>query len=103
MDFEQLEFLVLNWADERGILLNGTANAQLFKAVAELGELADAHNKNDFNGIKDGVGDVLVCLINYCAILGTDLTECLELAYNEIKDRKGYLNDNGVFIKENNN
>ena len=29
-----------------------------------------------------------------------DFVECLELAYNEIKDRKGYLNEAGDFIKE---
>lgn len=28
------------------------------------------------------------------------VTECLESAYNVIKDRKGYMNENGVFIKE---
>lgn len=31
---------------------------------------------------------------------GYDFVECLELAYNEIKDRKGYLNAEGVFVKE---
>lgn len=33
-------------------------------------------------------------------IHGLTLKECVEHAYNEIKDRKGYLNENGVFIKE---
>lgn len=100
MNFYELEESVLKWASERGILKNGTANAQLFKFFAEAGELADAHNKNDKAGIRDGVGDVLVCLINYCALVDTSLTYCLEAAYEEIKDRKGYLNANGVFIKE---
>jgi NTP pyrophosphatase (non-canonical NTP hydrolase) len=62
--------------------------------------LADALNKNDMDGIKDGVGDVLVCLINMCALLDINLTDCLQLAYNEIKDRKGTLLPNGVFVKE---
>lgn len=31
---------------------------------------------------------------------GLTLQECVEHAYNEIKDRKGYLNEHGVFIKE---
>jgi NTP pyrophosphatase (non-canonical NTP hydrolase) len=70
------------------------------KAVSEIGELADALNKHDLSGIKDGVGDVLVCLINMCALLDINLTDCLQLAYNEIKDRKGTLLPNGVFVKE---
>ena len=28
------------------------------------------------------------------------LLQCLEHSYNQIKDRKGYLNEQGVFIKE---
>ncbi len=28
-----------------------------------------------------------------------DITECIEMAYNEIKDRKGKM-INGVFVKE---
>lgn len=31
------------------------------------------------------------------------VSECLAHAWNEIKDRKGYLNENGVFIKEGTN
>ena len=48
----------------------------------------------------DAVGDVVVTLIMQCALQGFTLTECLEKAYNEIKDRKGYLNEQGIFIKE---
>lgn len=99
-EYKDLEEKVEEWAHSRGILTNGTATAQLLKFIAEAGELADAHNKQDYGGIADGIGDVMVCLINYCAIIGFDLTDCLRLAYNEIKDRKGYLNANGVFIKE---
>lgn len=29
-----------------------------------------------------------------------NLLQCLQHAYDEIKDRKGYLNEHGVFIKE---
>ena len=32
-------------------------------------------------------------------INGTTLDECIEIAYNDIKDRKGFLNTDGVFIK----
>lgn len=98
--YETLERAVVKWASDRKIIQNGTANSQLLKAVAEMGELADAFNKGDIDGIEDGVGDVLVCLINFCEIQNIRVTECLELAYNEIKDRRGTLMPNGVFVKE---
>jgi NTP pyrophosphatase (non-canonical NTP hydrolase) len=100
MNLNHLEALTLQWALARRIIPNATPTSQLLKAVSELGELADAENKNDINGIKDAVGDVLVCLINYCALRQTDLTECLSLAYNEIKDRTGTLLPNGTFVKD---
>ena len=100
MSYNELELAVVRWSEARGIIQNSDAKTQLLKAVSEMGELADAVNKKDLAGIKDGVGDVLVCLINVCAILDISLTDCLSLAYNEIKDRKGYLTKEGVFIKE---
>jgi hypothetical protein len=39
-------------------------------------------------------------MINMCALLDINMTSCLQLAYNEIKDRKGTLLPNGVFVKE---
>lgn len=39
------------------------------------------------------------CLERLCKSLGLDLKECVNLAYNEIKNRKGELKD-GTFIKE---
>jgi len=35
-----------------------------------------------------------------CEFLELDLVECINKAWNEIKDRKGYLNEEGIFIKE---
>jgi hypothetical protein len=29
-----------------------------------------------------------------------DLTQCLKAAYEQIKDRKGYMNEHGIFVKE---
>jgi NTP pyrophosphatase (non-canonical NTP hydrolase) len=100
MSYTTLEIEILRWSEARKIIPNSTPEAQFMKAVSEIGELADALNKHDLSGIKDGVGDVLVCLINMCALLDINLTDCLQLAYNEIKDRKGTLLPNGVFVKE---
>jgi NTP pyrophosphatase (non-canonical NTP hydrolase) len=100
MMFEELEAKVVEWSKARQIIPNSTPQAQFLKAVSEIGELADAVNKRDLPATKDAVGDSLVCLINMCALLDITMTECLELAYNEIKDRKGTLLPSGIFVKE---
>ena len=100
MTWNMVEMDVIRWSEKRGIIQNSDSKTQLLKAFSEMGELADAINKKDRPGIIDGLGDVLVCLINVAAIEDLDLTRCLKSAYNEIKDRTGYLNKDGVFIKD---
>jgi NTP pyrophosphatase (non-canonical NTP hydrolase) len=100
MSYAEVEMEIVQWAESRKIVPNSTPGTQLLKCMSELGELADATIKNDINNIKDGVGDVMVCLINYCALQDINLVECMYLAYEEIKDRKGTLLPNGVFVKE---
>jgi NTP pyrophosphatase (non-canonical NTP hydrolase) len=95
-----VELDVIRWAEARGIVANSDSKTQLLKAVSEMGELADAIIKRDRPAIVDGIGDVLVCLIVVGALEDVNLTHCLESAYNEIKDRKGYLNKNGVFVRD---
>ena len=95
-----VEINVIRWAEQRKIIPRATASSQLMKAVTEMGELVDAELKSDMPEIKDAVGDVMVCLINYCALKDISLVKCLEGAYNEIKDRKGTLMANGVFVKD---
>lgn len=98
--FDRLHYEVVKWAEDRKIIPNSTSYAQLLKTVSELGELADAHLKGDRAEMIDGVGDVLVTLIIYTRLLGIDIVECLGAAYEEIKDRKGTLMPNGVFVKQ---
>ena len=100
MSYAQVEIQIIQWAEARKIIPNSTPDTQLLKAMSELGELADATIKKDREGIIDGVGDVLVCLVNYCALQNIDLVNCMEVAYSQIKHRKGTLLPNGVFIKE---
>jgi NTP pyrophosphatase (non-canonical NTP hydrolase) len=100
MSYAELEMKVVQWAEARKIIPNATPQAQLNKALEELAELFKAESQGNVAGIKDGVGDVVVCLINYCALKDIDLTSCLALAYNEIKDRKGTLLADGTFLKE---
>lgn len=90
---------VLNWANERGLLNPENKFMQMGKMVSEVGELCDAIIKDDKNGQIDGIGDVLVTLIILANQLGYDVEDCLMVAYNEIKNRKGET-INGTFIKE---
>lgn len=99
MSYAQVEMHILQWAEARRIIPNAKPHTQLMKAVSELGELCDAELKGDMDGIKDGLGDVLVCLINYAALRDLDLVSCLKLAYEEIKDRKGTTLPDGTFVK----
>lgn len=100
MTLDELEVAVQQWSRARGIIPLATLNSQLLKAVSEMGELADAVAKGQVAETRDAIGDVTVCLINLAYLSGSSLRECLELAYSEIKDRKGRLLPNGVFVKE---
>jgi NTP pyrophosphatase (non-canonical NTP hydrolase) len=100
MSYESIEMEIVRWSEARKIIPNSTPAVQLLKALSELGELADATIKDDLGQIKDGVGDVMVCLINYCALQDINLVDCMESAFREIKDRKGTLLENGVFVKD---
>ncbi len=94
----ELEDKVIGWASHRGIFQHCTMETQCLKLMSEVGELADNILSGD--DIKDDIGDCMVLLINIAHLKGTDLTECLNVAYNDIKDRKGFINDQGCFIKE---
>ena len=96
----ELEAVTTDWANARGIIVNGKPTIQTLKLVEELGELAAAILRNDTDKAKDGIGDCCVVLNNVAQQLGTSMTECWNLAYEEIKDRKGYLTPEGNFIKE---
>ena len=100
MSYADYEMRIIQWAEARQIIPNSTPATQLLKAVSELGELADATIKGNRLDVMDAVGDVMVCLINYCALQDINLVDCMELAYDEIKNRKGTLLPNGVFVKE---
>jgi hypothetical protein len=41
-----------------------------------------------------------VTLILYCELHGITMDYCLAMAYEQIKDRKGTLTPEGIFVKE---
>ena len=86
------------WSIDRQIIQNGDKDTQCLKLVSEIGELADNIAKG--RDVYDDIGDCLVVLNNLALMHDTTLEQCLAHAYNDIKDRKGYMNEKGVFIKE---
>ena len=100
MDFHEIEENVMAWAKARGIYEHSNPAAQLMKLVSEVGELADAVVKNQDEETLDAVGDILVCLVNFCAFKNYTVTNAFEVAYRQIKDRKGRMMPGGVFVKE---
>ena len=95
-----LELDVLRWAEQRKIIPNSTPLAQAIKTTEEVAELLKALSKGDIEEATDAYGDVMVTLIIGAALLDVDLVHCLDKAYNVIKDRKGTLTKDGIFVKE---
>ena len=97
MNLDRLVSRVELWHIERNLIDGSTDQAQFVKLIEEAGELAGniARGKD----LQDDIGDMLVVLINIALRNKYDLYECLEVAWDDIKDRKGKMVD-GVFIKE---
>ena len=95
---DELIHLISLWSMQRGIINNSTPLAQFAKLVSEVGELGDNVAKE--RDVTDDIGDCLVVLNNLAIMNDTTLEECLKVAYNDIKDRKGHMTTHGVFIKE---
>ena len=100
MSWSIVELDVIRWSESKKIIPNSTSLAQYKKAQEEMEELGAALKSRDRDEIIDGIGDVLVCLINVAALEDLDLTQCLRHAYSEIKDRKGEMGVDGIFVKE---
>lgn len=124
-DFRELEDLVIEWSKARQIIPNSSPCAQSRKTLEEAGELLEAtaalkalrhimamvpslaQNTAFFmyygatlDAVKDALGDTLVTAINVAALADLDIVDALQSAYDVIKDRKGTLRADGVFVKE---
>ena len=95
---DEIIHLISLWSMNRGIINNSTPLAQFAKLVSEIGELGDNIAKQ--RDVTDDIGDCLVVLNTLAIMNDTTLEECLKVAYDDIKDRKGRMNTHGVFIKE---
>ena len=101
MSFAEVELDIIRWSEQRKIIPNSTPKAQFIKLKEEIYELQAALADDNMEEIIDGIGDCMVCLVNICALLDVNLVDCMSHAYDQIKDRKGYMNADGIFVKEN--
>ena len=100
--FTDLIAKINEWAISHG-LDKGNPKIEWMKVTEEVGEIRDVFLKpNDFDdpemALKDAIGDSIVTLVVLCLQLGYDVEECLKIAYNNIKDRKGVMIDDN-FVK----
>jgi len=94
---DELIKLVEEWGRKRGLDKAESAK-QFLKVSEEVGETAAALARNDRDALRDAIGDVTVTLIILAIQNDMDIYECLNCAYDEIKNRTGKTVD-GVFIK----
>lgn len=90
---------ICDWAKERNLVEGSTPQAQMVKLMEEIGELASGIAKKNNDVVKDSIGDAIVVLIIIAAQHNLNTDDCIQAAYDEIKDRKGKMID-GVFVKE---
>lgn len=98
------------WGEEKGIVDPSNADKQFMKFMEEVFEFKAMLDLEEINFVRGGeyilfdntkmeFGDVLVTLVILAKQLELDWEECLSMAYEKIKDRKGKTID-GVFVKE---
>jgi len=91
--------LIRDWADERGLYDNGDPKTQALKLMEEVGEIARAVLKDDFDEAVDGIGDAVVVLTNLAELIGAPIEMCIDEAYDVISKRTGKM-VNGTFVKD---
>ena len=65
-----------------------------------LGQLSDNIIKNETKEARTNIGNLVFQLMDLAEKMGSNIEECWNHAYEEIKDRKGFLTPEGNFIKE---
>jgi len=112
--------LIQQWGRDRGILDNSTPLGQSRKTVEEVRELVEEaailhacdtinqgpyekdedYRKATLDNLADAIGDIFVTLVMVAGCAKLDINACVAQAYEEIKNRKGKMNDKGVWVKE---
>lgn len=98
------EHHIINWGIARNLIGptgQATPEGQAEKTQEELDELKASIAKRDRDGIRDDIGDLYVTIVMQAAMWGLSMDECIDKAWDEIKDRKGMLLQ-GKFVKQDN-
>ena len=98
MSLNELTDAIRKWSKDRKLHI-ADPTRQVLKLGEEFGELCEAMAKGRFEQVIDSVGDMYVVMTILCQQLKTDIEDCINRAYDEIKDRKGKM-VNGIFVKE---
>lgn len=118
-NLQLLTQMISQWGLDRKITIHSTPLAQSQKTMEEVHELIQAAAviqeykrlkgydlpiqsliANTEMELQDAIGDVYVTLVMIADCAGLDISRCIRKAYDEIRDRKGYLREDGVFVKE---
>ena len=119
MSFRMLQVDVLRWAKDKDLLHAENADKQFMKFIEEVFEFKfEMENSKNYEDVCEHLkiagtfaknrnqrdmmfemGDIFVTLIILCEQIGIDPEECLSMAYDKIKNRKGKTL-HGTFVKE---
>jgi NTP pyrophosphatase (non-canonical NTP hydrolase) len=91
--------LIRKWAKDRNLIEGSDLKSQFVKLIEEAGELANAIGKKNDIEFADAIGDMFVVLTIMAAQNRMHIEDCIDVAWHEIKDRKGKMIDN-IFIKD---
>lgn len=97
--FHNIQARVRDWAREKGIGGPDNFYKQVEKLEEEVYEVALEIISQDYDKAKMELGDCLVVCTIIAMKLGSDVEECMGMAYEKIKNRKGKT-EGGVFVKE---
>lgn len=90
---------IAKWASGRNLIDGSDPSKQLVKLLEEVGELASGVAKGNRDKVVDSIGDAVVVLTILAEQHDVNIEDCIDAAWNEIKDRKGKM-VNGIFVKE---
>lgn len=90
---------IREWAEGKGIYEKGDPKTQTLKLMEEAGELAKSVINDDIRETEDAIGDCVIVLVSVAELCGLSFEECVNKAYQVIKNRKGRM-ENGSFIKD---
>ena len=91
--------LIRQWAQDRNLIEGSDLKSQFVKLIEEAGELANAIGKKNDIEFADAIGDMFVVLTIMAAQNRMHIEDCIDGAWQEIKDRKGKMVD-GIFLKD---